>query len=68
MRVELGIERALDGPVVRQPHLPPLRVLEGGLLRAGRIPFEETPSVVEGQSALVPDLDRGRHGRRGEGE
>ena len=59
VRIELGIEGAFDGPIVRQLDLGPLGVLEIGTLRAGGFTLEEAPVVVQGEAAFAGNLDRG---------
>jgi hypothetical protein len=63
MGILLGIERTLDGPIVRQAQFGPGGILEAGLFGAGGLALEEAPAVVEIHVALARDSDGcgGRH-------
>jgi hypothetical protein len=56
MRIDLGIERALDRPIVRQLHFAPLGICKSGLFRARGFAFEESPAVVETEAPFASDL------------
>src|SRR6478672_8210144 len=57
VRIVLDVERTFDGPVMGQVERTPLLVVEAGLFGAGRIAFEETPRLVEGDSTRTAGFD-----------
>ena len=53
VRIQLGIKRPFNGPVVRQAQLDPFGIIKAGLLGAFGLAFQETPAVVEADALLV---------------
>jgi hypothetical protein len=60
MRIQLGIERTFDRPIVRQAHLAPLGIVEVRTFGAFGRALEEPPVAVEVDAALAGDRDRRR--------
>src|SRR5205814_850548 len=58
MRIQLGIERPINRPVVRQAELSPLRVIKTIVLRPVCVSFMETPVLVETDPAFSGNSNR----------